>query len=123
MKLFRFFLSMSLPLQVLQFETAPELNRNCCQNGGTCFLGTFCTCPNYFIGSYCERNKLIRFVQSVKLTLCGKVNGEEHFNFPAFSGLTKENPPNWMHAGPRSEGLSLQHKAYLLTALTLFPLL
>lgn len=28
--------------------------------------------------------RVCRFVQSVKFTLCGKVDGEEHFSFPAF---------------------------------------
>ncbi|XP_009470012.1 PREDICTED: teratocarcinoma-derived growth factor 1 [Nipponia nippon] len=111
-----------------------ELKRNCYQNGGTCFLGTFCICPKYLTGRYCEHDKLTGLCGMVRhgewtkdgCLLCQCVHGVFHC-FPHGlrdgCGLTKENPPDWMPAGPMSEGLSLQHKAYLLTAPTLFPLL
>uniref|UniRef100_A0A674K6G8 Cryptic/Cripto CFC domain-containing protein n=1 Tax=Terrapene triunguis TaxID=2587831 RepID=A0A674K6G8_9SAUR len=52
----------------LLLTQARKLNRSCCQNGGTCFLGSFCICPKHFT----EETQF-----SVTALLCGAIGHGE----------------------------------------------
>ncbi|XP_019373858.1 PREDICTED: cryptic protein-like isoform X1 [Gavialis gangeticus] len=125
------------PSEVLPFTGlthSSKLNKNCCQNGGTCFLGSFCICPKYFAGRYCEHDKQNRSCGAIGhgewtqegCFLCQCLYGILNC-FPQSveerCGPTKKKLPDWIQPGISSEGLKLQMTKYILTASLLFSLL
>ncbi|XP_015246572.1 PREDICTED: cryptic protein-like [Cyprinodon variegatus] len=50
----------SAVLPFIGLTSSAEQSRNCCKNGGTCILGSFCACPPFFTGRSCEYDTRIR---------------------------------------------------------------
>lgn len=48
-------------LYCLVLPSGSEQSRSCCKNGGTCILGSFCACPQFFTGRSCEYDQRVRY--------------------------------------------------------------
>lgn len=97
-----------------------KLNKKCCYNGGTCFLGTFCICPKQYTGRHCEHEKwplncpggiLNREWVVRDCSLCRCFSGELHC-LPPIAECEQEK------AAMRSAGSKLHHFCLTLFGLT-----
>ncbi|KAM7024211.1 cryptic protein-like [Acridotheres tristis] len=102
-----------------------KLNRRCCQNGGTCILGTFCACQKHFSGRYCEYDERKGYCGSIPhgiwvlkdCWLCRCGYGTLHCLSEVRRGSCDQKSETEEIIGLYSNGLRLQKTVFSVTCL------
>ncbi|KAF6724159.1 Cryptic protein [Oryzias melastigma] len=122
----------SAVLPFIGLTGSAEQSRNCCKNGGTCILGSFCACPPFFTGRSCEYDTRVRrcgFVPHGEwvqkgCSYCRCVYGVLHCFPDVFHNDCddSEEVVRWYHSSAAG-GISTGHSVLLLLLLALLGLL
>ncbi|KAM3938769.1 cryptic protein-like [Leptodactylus fuscus] len=117
--------SPTTPVNKIPFQgiiKSHQLNKKCCYNGGSCFLGRFCLCPYEYTGRLCEYEKWPRNCPNGILngqwvvrgcSLCRCFSGELHCLAPQV-GCEEEQQDDMT-----SVGTKLHHCCVPILGLTL----